>query len=225
MRLFRIFTACMIALTGLFITNSVHAACLPSMTQKVDDVLFVAFDTETTGFSSDKERIIEIGCVKVKHGKIIDTKEWLINPHHHISKWATKAHGITYDMVKGHPSFEDIYPEFIDYIKGAVLIAHNAPFDVRFIRAEALRNELTPPCEGCIDSLHLLRNWYPDEESHTIGHLADVLNIEGGLFHRATSDSVYTVKLINKGMETRPLMNLNELVDQAGGLLLFEKEK
>ena len=95
---------------------------------------FVVFDIETTGLSAVNDMITEIGAIKVENGKIIDTFSQLINPERPIPEKITNLTGITDDMVKDKPTIGEIINDFKEFIKDHVLVAHNASFDVGFIR-------------------------------------------------------------------------------------------
>lgn len=101
----------------------------------------IALDTETTGRSDDgtpgDHRIIEIGCVEIIDRKITGRDLQLyIDPERPIDEEATRVHGMTWDMLKGKPRFRDIAPVFIDFIRGAELLIHNAKFDTSFMNRE-----------------------------------------------------------------------------------------
>ena len=195
---------------------------LPRSNRYVENTTFVAFDTETTGFSPKKDRLVELGAVKFKDGEIIEERTWLINPKRSIPYWAQEVHGITYEMVKDKPVFEDVYPEFLAFIDGCVLVAHNAPFDLRFLREEIQRNNLEYPRNITIDSLRLFRAWYPDLSSHKLGDLAEYTKVDGGTFHRATDDSRYIFLIFENGIKKQNRqLRLSDLYKTSGGGLEF----
>ena len=100
--------------------------------QSLNDT-YVVFDLETTGFSSIKDKIIEIGAVKVENGVITDKFSTFVNPKVPIPFEITNLTGITDDMVMEAPDIETILPQFLEFVGDAVLVAHNASFDVSFI--------------------------------------------------------------------------------------------
>ncbi|WP_289303067.1 exonuclease domain-containing protein, partial [Methylophaga sp. UBA3996] len=95
----------------------------------------VILDTETTGISTAEDhRIIEIGCVEMVNRRLTgQTFHQYINPHREIDAGAIEVHGITNEFLADKPSFEDVAEDFLQFIDGAELIIHNAPFDVGFI--------------------------------------------------------------------------------------------
>ena len=99
---------------------------------------FVAFDIETTGLTPVVDRIVEIGAVKFRSGKVMDTFQELIDPEMSISPDATAVNGITDEMVAGCPLIDQALPQFVDFLADFVSIAHNAPFDVGFLSYEGI---------------------------------------------------------------------------------------
>lgn len=188
----------------------------------VSNVTFVVFDTETTGFSPTTDRIVEVGAVKFRNGEVIEEKSWLVNPQRDIPYWATKVHGITDEMVKGKPTFKDIYPEFQEFIKGSVLMAHNAKFDISFVKAEIKRAGCELPSNGVIDSLSLFRKWYPKSTSHSVEAVAKHADVKTDTLHRAAADALYVFLIFDKSVKERnDQFKLRDIYDQCGGPLKF----
>lgn len=198
------------------------AVRIPPSNTRIENVTFVVFDTETTGFSPIRDRIVEIGAVKFRNGKVLGEKTWLINPQRSIPFFVQKVHGITPEMIKDKPTFKEAYPEFAEFIKGAVLIAHNAPFDVRFMAAEMERNGCEFPNNPTIDSLVLFRKWYPKLPSHNLSVVAEAAEVTGGTFHRAEADSLYVYFIFDKQMKkSDPAIKLKDVYQEAQGTLKF----
>lgn len=192
---------------------------MPTANTKFENITFVVFDTETTGFSPAYDRLVEIGAVKIRNGQVLGEKTWLINPQRSIPYYVQQVHNITPDMVKDKPLFAEVYPEFLEFIDGAVLIAHNAPFDIRMVAAEVARNNLPMPKNAVLDSLALFRNWYPKLKSHTVTAMIDHFNIatDGLQVHRATDDSLFVFYAIQKEMDRRSQSpRFSELLKDAG---------
>lgn len=169
----------------------------PALAQSASNVTFVAFDLETTGFSAQQGRIIEIGAVRFRGDTLLDQRQWLINPGLSIAPGATAVHGITDAMVTNAPAFEAVYAEFLAFVGSAVLLAHNARFDIGFIAAEARRHELPLPPGAVIDTLALARHRYPGAESHRLEALVELLNLPQADFHRGLVDALHVKTLIN----------------------------
>ena len=178
---------------------------LPTANTRFDNITFVVYDTETTGFSPVNDRIVEIGAIKIHGGVEIDRATWLINPERYIPYFVQDVHHISYDMVKDCPTFAQVYPEFVSFVGSAVLIAHNAPFDNRFMAAEIERAGMPMMKNAVLDSLALFRRWHPELESHTVTALMEyyTLDKEGGAFHRATDDSFFVYKALAAELKAR----------------------
>lgn len=200
---------------------------MPTAGTRMANITFVIFDTETTGFSPLNDRVIEIGAVKVRDGKKLGEKTWLLNPQRSIPWYVEKVHHISFEMLKDQPTFAEVYPEFLEFIDGAVLIAHNASFDVRMMSAEAERAGLPAPKNAVLDSLVIFRTWYPDLKSHQLGDIINFMDIstEGMHAHRATDDSLFVYFAIQKEMERRSdEPRFSELLKSAGRVLRFAGE-
>lgn len=194
----------------------------PPVNTFVSNVTFVVFDTETTGFSPTTDRIVEVGAVKFRNGEVIEEKSWLVNPQRDIPYWATKVHGITDDMVKGKPTFKDIYPEFQKFINGSVLMAHNAKFDISFVKAEIKRAGCELPSNQVIDSLGLFRKWYPKSKSHSVEAVAKHAEVKTDTLHRAAADSLYVFLIFDKSVKERnDKFKLGDIYNECGGPLKF----
>ena len=121
---------------------------------------YVVFDLETTGFSSVKDKIIEIGAVKVENGEITDKYSTFVNPKIPIPFRITQLTSITDEMVMNAPDIEVILPQFLEFVGDAVLVAHNASFDVSFIE-ENCRNQGVEPDFTSVDTVGLARVLLP----------------------------------------------------------------
>lgn len=209
-------------LTGLALGQS-KPNDRPTPRTALTNVTFVAFDLETTGFSPDDDRIVEIGAVKFRNGEMVASTNWLVNPGRPVPFQAFRVHNISDDALKDQPPFEDVYPKFAAFIDGCVVMAHNARFDVSFISESLKRLDMDPPNNTVIDSLPVFRRWFPDATSHSLEGLAFHLNLRGDGFHRATADSAYIFLILKKGLRTRELRTLGELEKEAGsaGTLRF----
>ncbi len=131
----------------------------------------IVLDTETTGLApEDGHRIIEIGCIEIKNRRMTDLRfHRYLNPEREIDEGAAEVHGLTLDKLREYPRFQEVALEFIEFIKGAELIIHNAPFDVGFINHELA---LLGPAWGCLadycqifDTLRLARDRHPGQRN------------------------------------------------------------
>jgi DNA polymerase III epsilon subunit family exonuclease len=201
------------------LAGSVGAAGSPRSVL-VRETVFVAFDTETTGFSREKDRLVEIGAMKFRgDGEILAATNWLVNPQRPIPDYVTlHVHGISNEMVENAPVFSEIWPEFAAFCGDAVLLAHNAPFDIGFLRAELERAGMKAPALPVADTLPLFRKWFPRAESHSLGRLTEELGVSGGTYHRAEADAFHIINVFKEGMKTRSGMNLRQFEYDTGGM-------
>jgi DNA polymerase III epsilon subunit family exonuclease len=197
--------AALLAATGL-----VQAAPLPATA--LSNVTFVAFDTETTGLSAKRGRLVEIAAVRFRNGVSLATNVWLINPGMDIPPEATRVHGITDAMVRNEPFFHQIAPRFRAFAGDAVLIAHNARFDTSFLAEELQRNAMPPLTNAVLDSLKLARRWFPKAPDNKLATLAEYLKIPPVHYHRAGADTDVLVAIFNRGVQQMgPGVTLDDL--------------
>ncbi len=148
---------------------------------------FVVFDVETTGLSAATCRLTEIGAVRVKNGEVCEEFHSFVNPGVPIPAEITKITGITDAMVREAPSDGEALRAFFEFCGDGVLVAHNAPFDMSFLRAGAERNGL--PCGyGYIDTVPVCRAVYPDLKNHKLNTVAGHLGLTFR-HHRASDDA------------------------------------
>ncbi len=181
---------------------------------------FVAFDVETTGLSPKNDRIIEIGYARYMNGKIVESGSCLINPGRPINN--AHIHGITNEMVADKPDFTKAYTMFTQFIGDSVLIAHNASFDVRFMKAEIERNQLEPVNNPVINSLTLFRHWYPNASSHKLAALTNSIGLPQTRQHRAQDDSITLLHILHHGIKARPNLTLQQIQTEANGFYYFD---
>ena len=175
---------------------------------------YVVFDLETTGFSSAKDKIIEIGAVKVENGEITDKYSTFVNPKIPIPFRITQLTSITDEMVMESPEIETILPQFLKFVGDAVLVAHNASFDVGFIE-ENCRQQGIEPDFTSVDTVGLARVLLPTLSKFKLNVVAKALNISQEHHHRAVDDARVTAEIYVKfiqmleerGIETLDQMN------------------
>lgn len=188
-------------MTALCLTAGGAGKRPPEMTAEdpsavLDRMALAAFDTETTGFGASVNRIIEIGIITFRAGEAIERREWLVHPGRPVPFRIQEITGITDDMLKDRPGFCEVLPEFRTAAGDAVLIAHNAHFDVSFMQAEIARCGTEPLGLKVVDSLRIFRACFPDAPSHSIGKLVEHLGLDAGRFHRAADDAAYIIALL-----------------------------
>ena len=158
---------------------------------------YVVFDIETTGFSPIKNRIIEIGAVKVINGEIRDRFSTFVNPKVPIPFEIEKLTGINDEMVMDAPAIEEVLPRFLEFCEGTVLVAHNASFDISFIRENAERQSL-PFDYTYVDTVGIARVLLPHQAKHTLDAVCKSLGISLENHHRAVDDAEATSEIFIK---------------------------
>lgn len=162
---------------------------------------YVVIDLESTGYSANYNKIIEIGCVKVKGQNVVETFCTFVNPGEHIPKIITEKTGISDEMVKNAPSIEDALIQLIDFTDGLPYVAHNATFDMSFLSAALFQNIKEYPDIYCVDTLALTRKLYPQLLKHSLEYMIEYFNLDDKQYHRAMSDARCTQKLFEKCRE------------------------
>ena len=155
---------------------------------------FVVFDIETTGFSPVENRIIEIGAVKVENGKITDRFSEFVNPEVPIPFRIEQLTSISDAMVMKAETIEKILPRFLAFCEGAVLVAHNAAFDVSFIEENCDRLGFAHDFTS-VDTVALARVLLPGISKYKLDNVAKALNVSLGHHHRAVDDAACTADI------------------------------
>ncbi|MFC4775355.1 PolC-type DNA polymerase III [Paenibacillus sp. GCM10023252] len=151
---------------------------------------YVVFDIETTGLSVINSRIIELAGVKMREGKEVDRFSTFINPHEKIPYHIQQLTNINDEMVRDAPELEPKLREFIDFIGDAVLVAHNARFDIGFIQANCKSLGLPEVLNPVLDTLELARFLHPSMKNHRLNTLSDKYKVSLENHHRAIDDSI-----------------------------------
>ena len=164
------------------------------------DADYVVFDLETTGFSPETNRIIEIGAVKVQNGKIVDKFSTFVNPQVPIPFRIEQLTSINDSMVIDAPVIADILLEFMKFCEGCVMVAHNADFDMSFIKKNCQRLDI--PCKPTIvDTVALARVLLPNLNRFKLDTVAKALGVSLENHHRAVDDAGCTAEIFVKFIE------------------------
>lgn len=167
------------------------------------DTTYCVLDLETTGFSASNDKITEIGIMKVKNKEVIDEFSCFVNPERHIPERVSEVTNITDDMVKDAETIDKIFPKVLEFLgdqKETVIVAHNANFDVGFLKqnAKALGYDFN---YSYLDTLSLAKDLFPDYKKYKLGKIAENLGIKVEVAHRALDDVDTTVKVFNVMMD------------------------
>ncbi len=158
---------------------------------------YVVFDLETTGFSPVKNRIIEIGAVKIRDGKITDRFSTFVNPKEPIPYKIQQLTGIRDEDVMNAPEIEEILPQFLEFSKDCVMVAHNASFDMSFIKENSKLMGLERE-DTVVDTVGIARILLPNQAKHTLDACAKTLGVSLENHHRAVDDAEATAEIFMK---------------------------
>ena len=163
--------------------------------QSIEDATFCVLDLETTGFSFRTEKITEIGIMKVKNGEVIDEFACFVNPEKPIPQRVVEVTNITDDMVKDAETIDKVFPKMMEFIGDSILVAHNADFDIGFLKYNAKELGFTLN-NTYMDTLRLAKELFPDYKKYKLGIIAENLGIKVEVAHRALDDVDTTVKVL-----------------------------
>ena len=155
---------------------------------------FVAVDIETTGLSPVKDKIIEIGAVKVKNGEIVETFSRLINPQIELTQRIVSLTGITDGMLEGKDKIETVIRQFLEFAEELPLLGHNILFDYSFLKTAATKEKFSFERKG-IDTLFISRVLHDELESKSLGSMCDYYGIVNENHHRAFDDAQASMEL------------------------------
>ena len=195
-----------------YIVDDLKESVTNSKGQSLDDT-YVVFDIETTGFSAIYDKIIEIGAVKVEKGVITDKFSRFVNPERPIPYRIEELTKINDSMVMDADTIEKVLPEFLEFAKDCVLVAHNAEFDMSFIMHNATRLGYEYDFTYA-DTVTLARTLIPTIGKYKLDNVAKALNIPLENHHRAVDDAGCTARIFEKFIEMlkeRDIFNLDEL--------------
>lgn len=195
-----------------YLVNDMGAVVKNSKGQTLDST-YVVFDIETTGLKKEIDKIIEIGAVKVTNGEIVDRFSTFVNPNREISQEITKLTGIDDSMVRDYDSEDIIIPKFLDFIGDSVLVAHNAAFDVSFIRQWTVNHNIVID-NTVVDTVELGRILLPKLHNFKLDTICDALSVSLKGHHRAVNDAEATAECFIKFIEmlkNEEIFNLDDV--------------
>ena len=203
-----------------YFVNDGHSLVEGCTNRSIDEDIIV-FDIETTGLSHETERITEIGAVKMRNMKVIEEFNTFVNPEKQIPDNIIELTGITNEMVADAPPESEAVSSFMDFCGDAPLIAHNADFDMSFIRSACERNGIN--CRNpYIDTLKLCRAAIPNKKKYTLDAMAAEFDLGDFNHHRAKDDAAMLaeifVKLIEISQKGRVIEKLGDLNTALGNV-------
>ena len=185
------------------------------------DSSFVVVDVETTGLSRYRHAITEIAAIKYKDGKITDEFVTLIDPQQPIPRFITKLTGIDNSMVKGQPTIDKVVPKFINFLGEDVFVGHNAGFDYNFLNHATYLHARKHIENPVLCTCKLARRLVPEIQSKSLGSLCCHFDILNKSAHRAKSDVLATIRLMEIFLDMLKEREIKEIDD----ILQFQKSK
>ncbi|MGZ4624162.1 MAG: DEDD exonuclease domain-containing protein [Blastococcus sp.] len=182
------------------------------------DVTFVVVDLETTGGSPADSAITEIGAVKIRGGTVLAEFQTLVDPGQEIPPYISVLTGITSTMVAAAPRIGAVLPTFLEFARGAVLVAHNAPFDLGFLKAACAQNGLVWPAAASVDTAVLARRLLTRDEvpNCKLATLAPYFSATTSPTHRALDDARATVDVLHGLFERLGPLGITSLEELTG---------
>jgi DNA polymerase III epsilon subunit family exonuclease len=183
-------------------SHEVEVLCEDDECRALSETDFVVFDIETTGPKMPPSRIMEIGAARVQSGRIVAEFQTLVNPLMSIPPFIAGLTGIRDEMVADAPTFEEVAADWLDFADTAVLVAHNAVFDVRFINHEV--SHVFPGqrmMNSHICTVSLARRLLPELKSFRLGALAEHFSVPHRTRHRAGDDARATASVFIRLLE------------------------
>ncbi|WP_117321688.1 ATP-dependent DNA helicase DinG [Peribacillus glennii] len=176
---------------------------------------YAVIDLETTGNSPKKgDRIIQFAGVAIENGKIVEEFSTFICPRQEVPVFIEELTGITNDIVKDAPEFEEVAPRIVEFLRDSCFVAHNVLFDLSFLQEELTRCGFEGFFGSAIDTVELAKITKPTSDGYKLNQLARQENLEHDRPHRADSDAYVTALLfleLNKKLATLPLITLKKL--------------
>ncbi|OGR63208.1 MAG: hypothetical protein A2X31_10905 [Elusimicrobia bacterium GWB2_63_22] len=185
----------------------------------IEEAVFTFVDVETTGLSPRAARVCEVAAISFRGVDRVGMLAELVNPGMPIPAEVSKIHGITDAMVKDSPSFGGVAPRLLAMLENSVVVAHNAEFDLGFLKAECDRVGLRFPKLHVVDTLLIARKGWKFQ-SNRLGKIAEELNISNGGWHRALADVEMTRKIFDHfitAFKSAGARTVADLLQKSGG--------
>lgn len=188
---------------------------------RFDEAVFTVVDVETTGlFPYSGDKICEIGALRVESDGSTSRFETLVDPERDISPEAFSVNGITPEMLHGQPKIDEILPEFMDFIRGSILVAYNAPFDLGFLECALGQERALLAGFQAVDALRLARRLFAGLSRYNLTSVAQFLHIYPDTEHRAMADVVTTWQVFERELEALRQQGIDNVENIAHQILV-----
>lgn len=167
--------------------------------QKLTDLTYTVFDTETTGLNPEQDEIISIGATRIVNGRLLRQElfEQLVDPKRSVSDMSVRIHHIQPEMLRGQPPIEQVLPQFQRFAEGTILVGHNAAFDMRMFQVKEKHTKVKLTCP-VLDTLLLSAVVHPNQSDHSIEAISQRLGIKVIGRHTALGDAMVTGEIFLK---------------------------
>ncbi|MCW5659737.1 MAG: 3'-5' exoribonuclease [Burkholderiaceae bacterium] len=164
--------------------------------QPLAELTYTVFDTETTGLDPTRDEIIQIGAVRIVNLRLLrgETFDQLVDPQRRLDAASTRVHGIGPDMLRGQPTIDEVLPAFHAFCADAVLVGHNAAFDMRFLQCKETATGVRFQ-QPLLDTLLLSEVLHPALDSHALEAIAERLGVRIEARHNALGDAIITAEV------------------------------
>lgn len=185
---------------------------------------YVAFDTETSGQYPISSEICEIGAIRYENGVMVDKFQTLVQVSKPMTDFIIGIHGITNEMLVGAPTMDQVLPQFLKFIDGAIVMAHHAPFDLGFIAFELEKRKWKLPTLPAICTSLLSRRVVYEAPNHKLQTLIQTLGLHKGVAHRALDDTQACLELaLNCMTRVGAEAPLSKIFDSQGGVIEWQR--
>ena len=181
---------------------------------KVYPESYVVLDIETTGFSADRDEIIELSALRIVNNKVTEEFSELINPCCYVSSYISNLTGITQQMLYDAPLAPEVLGRFVEFVSDSMIMGHNVTFDIGFINRNMQKYFNSGFNNDYIDTLKLARKFLPQLKSHKLGLIAQHFNFNTDGMHRGLKDCIVTNMCYQKFLQ----MNKEQQLKQTNAL-------
>ncbi|UHA73899.1 PolC-type DNA polymerase III [Paenibacillus sp. 481] len=196
------------------VVNDDMQVVMNAESRNLKEATYVVFDIETTGLSVSNNKIIEIAGIKMQDGKEIDRYSSFVNPHQRIPYNIQQLTNITDDMVQDAPEVDQVLREFVDFVEDAVVVAHNARFDMGFVQNNLKKLGLPELTNPVLDTLELARLLHPTMKNHRLNTLATKYKVALDNHHRAIDDTIALAGILQGLLNDAHQINGIEMLDR-----------
>lgn len=170
---------------------------------------YVIIDLETTGLDPSFDEIIELGAIRVRNGKAVDTYSKLVKPRNAVSDFISELTGITNEMLEDAAPIETLLPEYLDFLGEDIIVGHNVHFDINFLYDDKMRCIGLPLKNDFVNTIRISRRLFPDFKNHRLQTLVAELGIQVDTSHRALSDCQAVLSCMDHFLQYMAANNLS----------------